>query len=114
MRAVARSASCAFWRTTTALLLTALGLGVTAVHGQDQIVVDRRVAGPVESIVVENPRGETEVQSWSQKDVRVRAVRPGGGTHSSLDSDLTIDRTVPRSLRIGVRDGADGSRTSLQ
>jgi VWFA-related protein len=115
MRAVVCSASCACRRkTATLLLLTALGLTPAAVHGQDLTVVDRRVPGPVESIVVENPRGETEIQSWSEPDVRVLAVRPGSGTGSSLASDLTIERTVPNSLKIAVRGGWDDSQVNLR
>jgi VWFA-related protein len=89
---------------TALLLLTTFGPLSTAVHGQDSIV-DRRVPGPVESVVVDNPMGETEIQSWAERDVRVRATRPSAGA-SPLASDLSIDRSVPRSLRISVRGDA--------
>src|SRR5688572_730138 len=111
MREAVFSASRACARMTTALL-AALSLSATAVHGQDQTAVDRRVPGPVESVVVDNPGGETEVQSWSERDVRVLAVRPGAS--SPLASDLTIDRTVPAGLRIAVRGGSDGARVNLR
>src|SRR5687767_2184854 len=100
MPASVRSAPWVRWRKTAALLvLTALGLSIPAVHGQNRSVLERRVPGPVESILVDNPRGDTEVQSWSGRDVRVLAERPDAAAGSSLASDLTIERTVPKSLR---------------
>lgn len=89
---------------TALLLLTTFGPLSTAVHGQDSIV-DRRVPGPVESVVVDNPMGETEIQSWAERDVRVRATRPSAGA-SPLASDLSIDRSASGSLKIAVRGDA--------
>ena len=92
-------------RAPALLLLTAFVSLATAVHGQDS-VFDRRVSGPFDSVVVDNPFGPTDIQSWAERDVRVLATRTGSATGSPLSSDLDVVRSDNRSLRIAVRNDA--------
>lgn len=100
--------------TATLLLLAALGLVQAVARSQDQTVLERRVAGPVESIVVENPRGETAIESWPERDVRVVAVRPGAKTGHSLASDVSVEWTGSSALLVSVSRDRDDSEVNLR
>jgi VWFA-related protein len=66
---------------------------------------DRTLAESFSSILIENPAGRTEIQTWSSNRVRVTATQSAGDSAKALDSRIQLERPAAEALKIRVSPG---------
>ena len=74
---------------------------------------DRTLAEKFNSVLIENPAGRTEIQTWSSDRVRVTAKQSGGDNTKTLESRVQLERPSAEALKIKVSPEQNGGSVHL-
>lgn len=100
-------------------LCLALLIGITSTSSltalastADEARLEREFSDPLEEILIDNPSGMTEAETWSGETVKVIALRRNGSER--LDSEISFERPQNTTLKVSVRPGNRDRRISLK
>ncbi|MGA9773837.1 MAG: VWA domain-containing protein [Blastocatellia bacterium] len=69
----------------------------------EEAVFTRVFSDSLRTIIIENPDGATEVQTWTAKKLSVTASRAAGGNNARLESEVSFVQSARDSLKIVTR-----------
>jgi Ca-activated chloride channel family protein len=99
-------------RTLAAILICTLLVSAHRASVDDESKLQRDFSENLTTIVVENPDGPTEVQTWDRREVRAVASASHIDT-TRLTSQVLFERTAPNVVRIRVRREVPGVPIAL-